>query len=206
MFRFPDKPNSSGNKVELLDQLEKEGGWIAQMKFDGWRDQMNYANGSMTHTSASNSPLAVGPKCLDKSVAGDYFPLNLKGRWIFDAEWMGKRQSDTPERLWVFDCLMSEGEWLCRYSFSDRFKIVQAMVPTQMIVPTAFGDFRDFFEMSKEPPYSNKTADGRWFGCEGLVLKRATSVYRGDIRGTTKNPDWIKVKWRDGEDGQEMVA
>jgi ATP-dependent DNA ligase len=43
-------------------------------------------------------------------------------------------------------------------------------------------------------------------GCEGIVLKHRDSKFSGSVRKCVDNPLWLKIKWRDGADGQTLVA
>ena len=63
------------------------------------------------------------------------------------------------------------------------------------IVPFTTGRYQDFFEFSKTLP-----------GAEGIVLKHKTSRFIGSVRKSVDNPMWLKVKWREGADGQLRVA
>jgi ATP-dependent DNA ligase len=91
-----------------------------------------------------------------------------------------------------------EGSWIGHHRAIDRFNTLRRQfeqTPRVHIVAWTLSDYPEFFEHSKTLP-----------GVEGIVLKRTDSKYIGSVRQSVDNPGWMKVKWREGADGQVRVA
>lgn len=190
-FRFPDKPTRGAPGI--LDTL-REGDWLAQFKPDGFRCLIDWDGRRAILTSRHAKQLPVSHDLLGE--LAEALRHVLPGS-VIDAEWMGRRDGQ-PEGLYLFDLLVDEGCWIGHHGAIGRFNTLRGdITPTERvrIVPWTLNGYPEFFERSKAAP-----------GVEGIVLKRTDSKFIGSTRTSVDNPHWIKVKWRDGADGQVRVA
>jgi ATP-dependent DNA ligase len=188
---YPDKPIQSSD--EVLPHLAF-GDWLAQFKYDGWRTFIETGVGYSTFTSRAGRPIPVS-----SMVAGEMHERlgHLPPGTLLDAEWM-ERRAGNVERFWIFDVLrIGQVDWR-PWVTQDRFeKLFSAwdesrqMVPEDLIVPHCKSNYSNFYALSKEDPAT-----------EGIVLKRIGARYIGSTRECALNPNWLKVKWRDGSGGQ----
>jgi ATP-dependent DNA ligase len=193
MFRFPDKPTTSSQGI--LPTL-RNSDWLAQLKLDGWRTRLDWDGQRAILTSRHNKPIPASPSLLAE-IAQALAPVPP---CTLDGEWMGRRDGQ-PESLWLFDALAINGQWLGGLGAAERFKRLGRLftrsdpAPRVRLVECVKCGFVAFFHYSKTVR-----------GCEGIVLKHRNSNFIGSVRKCVDNPFWLKVKWRDGADGQTLVA
>jgi hypothetical protein len=203
--RFPDKPWRRDPKS--LPDLDMQGGYIATAKYDGWRCAVTI-NDDISFWSRVNKPLPVADE-MRKAVKF----LDLPPATVLDTEWMRRRPDyDGPELLYVIGMPWFNGEWLGRDPEAFRWdKVIKIFegVFSKLDDPEAFPlqlpkwvsdgksltPYSELFAWSK----TDKTT-------EGIVLKGKLSKLVGDTKESKKNPNWIKIKWRDGADGRTVVA
>lgn len=192
-FRFPDKPCTSS--VGILSTL-KDRDWLAQAKYDGWRALVQWDGNRVLLTSRHQEGIPASQPFLTE-ITETLRPLPP---CVLDGEWMGRRDSQ-PESLWLFDVLDIRGEWLGGLTAADRFARLCSLLPRPDLTPRiklvecVVSGYPEFFRFSKSLP-----------GCEGIVLKHRDSKFIGSVRKCVNNPLWLKVKWRDGANGQVLVA
>lgn len=190
-FRFPDKPTRAS--AAALPDLQ-DGQWLAQAKPDGFRAVIQWDGSFPRLTSRHEKPIPISHGLLTELSEA------LRGvlpNSTIDGEWMGRRDGQ-PEGLWLFDLIEDEGCWIGHHGALCRFNTLrQSVRPSARvrIVPFTLTDYGAFFEHSKTIP-----------GVEGIVLKRTDSKYIGSTRSSVDNPQWMKIKWREGADGQVRVA
>lgn len=193
MWRFPDKPTTSSPGV--LPML-KDGDWLCQIKFDGWRCLARWDGRDLTFTSRERKALPVSANM----VKALYDAVHELPPCLLDGEWMCRRDNQ-PEGVRLFDILEEDGQWLGGLNAADRWLRFSGLVAGRVdgdlvgIVPCTDRGYAEWFEWSKELP-----------GAEGVVLKHKTSTYIGSVRRSVDNPLWLKAKWREGFDGQLRVA
>jgi ATP-dependent DNA ligase len=210
MFRYPDKP-----KITLPAQGLPAigGGFFAQLKVDGWRDQIHWDGEQSTHTSRENRPLPVDPE-VHAQFDAQLRQLGVKPDTLLDAEWCARRPACRTERIVLFDFLVDGGEPLWTVGALDRFRRLVELaehVPEtcdRLIVPYDM-PFDPEQEAGRWMPFftSWQTSDSFWGrAAEGIVLKGIHSLYIGRTDKCAENPGWIRCKWRAGEDGMTEVA
>ena len=191
MFRYPDKPIRATPAV--LDTFA-DGDWLAQFKYDGWRDLIRWDGERATHTSRHNQPLPVSSAI----IAETHALLRGLPPMLLDSEWTGRRNG-LRERVYLFDLLEWSGAWLGNTGAEDRFRKLRAEVRERAhLVSIADGwteGYRELFEESRK--------DDRY---EGIVLKRCSGRFIGSVRDSVENPAMLKIKWRAGESGTTKVA
>lgn len=196
IFRYPDKPVSA--PPSILPTLQ-DGAWLCQPKHDGWRAVVMYdgPDGRLNIATRMNEPKIMHlatPAFLDavKSAIARFEPPV-----ILDGEYMGMRDGQ-PEHLWLFDVLMVAGADLTKVDAARRYGVLgQHVAPNDLvsITPVASSDYLREFEATRGKP-----------GLEGVVLKRGNSAYIGSIRASVENPGWLKVRWKGGEGGNQVIA
>lgn len=195
MFRYPDRPVQSS--VGILSTL-RDRDWLAQAKYDGWRSWVEWDGKRALLTSRHEEAIPVSQSLLGE-IATALAPLPP---CLLDGEWMGRRDGQ-PESLWLFDLLAIQGEWMGNIGAGERFArfcrlpwpTIPDPAPRVKLVECVTSGYVEFFRYSKQLP-----------GCEGIVLKHKDSKFIGSVRKSVDNPLWLKVKWRDGADGQTLVA
>lgn len=171
-----------------------DGQWLAQAKPDGFRALIEWDGRWPRLTSRHAKPIPASHDLLGE--LAEALRSVLPGS-VLDGEWMGRRDGQ-PEGIYLFDLVVDEGCWIGHHGALARFNTLrQEVVPSERVrfVPFALSNYREFFEFSKTIP-----------GVEGIVLKRTGSPYIGSVRSSVDNPAWVKVKWREGADGQVRVA
>jgi ATP-dependent DNA ligase len=193
-LRFPDKPTPA-SEARLLRL--RDGEWLCQVKFDGWRAHIGWDGEAPTLLTRRFNPIPAG-EALRRQLLR--FCRKLPRNTLLDAEWVPAegspvfedRPSAGPERLVLFDALAAGGIWLGDLPASERFDaLVAVAAPARRrlasveIVECVRGGYADLYRRARAMP-----------GAEGVVLKRCTSPFLGARDGCTANPHWLKVKWK----------
>jgi ATP-dependent DNA ligase len=192
---FPDKPIRA---TELVFPHLVNGAWLAQLKMDGWRCMIAWDGVSLTLTSRHQKPIPVSGTMILQLT--DW--IRDKPPCTLDAEWMGRRDGQS-EGLYLFDCLSLDGVWYGSRTVAERWGVLRGLTVLRghspfagiQLVESADANYHSFFNYSKTVP-----------GCEGIVLKKFDSRFIGSTRQCVCNSKWLKIKWRDGEDGQLRIA
>lgn len=188
IFRFPDKPATQLSRSGLADI---GGGYLAQLKMDGWRCVVERTATGLTFTSRHNKPIPIGGELAE--AIGDAL-RGLPVGTILDGEWLARRPAARDEALWLFDAMQIGRLPLWGEPTFERLAMLRTMVPAEWIVPTVAHDYGDFFDAMQ----------GRG-DAEGIVLKRREARYIGSFRASALNPGWAKSKWRGGEAGTTLI-
>lgn len=196
--RFPDKPNRMSQ--DHLDKLDAEGGWLATAKGDGWRCELIHTKegehgGLSRHNKRLDDLTDFDPKIIEAFKA-----MNSPPDSIIDTEWLRRRAGNLSgaSGCVVFGILRWGGKWLHRKTEADRWAQVQELPLDGVflrLVEFADHDFRKFFETLRDDPIRGELN-------EGIVLKHEKSRLVLDVKGSANNQLWVKIKWRDGADGQ----
>ena len=196
---FPDKPMRM--YPHNLAELDAEGKYVGQDKGDGWR--------VMIIKKARNEPLTLLSRVHKKfdymspEVVEALNMLPIPPYSILDGEWMKRRtRYKGPEMVTLHGAIAWDGIFLKKYGEERRIEVVnQFDLPDDWLhapvrkVKMVFSGFEEFFEETKNHPET-----------EGMVLKRLDAPLILSLRDNENNPAWIKVKWRDGADGQTITA
>lgn len=199
--RFADKPNQMS--AAQLPVFDLQGGWIATAKQDGWRCLVEVdGDGKIEFLSRVWKRLPVSDS-LRKVVAGLELPKNT----MLDGEWMARRPDyKGPETLHLITIPWYDNEWLGGQPEEARWAVTMALMEKISQMPGYDAnhpiklpnwtdrDYSKLFEWSKTDPTT-----------EGIVLKRKNSTLIGDLSSSKDNPQWIKIKWRAGCDGQTLI-
>jgi hypothetical protein len=194
--RFPDKPHRiSQDQLDVLDN----GQYIATFKKDGWRlILLTTAEGEHQAWSRHGKRMDTHSK-FDQGILEAFKAFDTPPLTQIDTEWEAMRQGNKEgvSRCAVFGILRWEKKWLARIPEEERWaRTLELPVDGKFLyIPEHTEEgFRAFFEDSKAS-YDN----------EGIVLKHKRSRLVLSRKGSQKNQTWLKIKWRDGADGQTLT-
>ena len=195
MFRYPDKPMRI-SLDELCTPRYHDGKWVAQVKEDGWRAVPEAdENGHFPQVvSRRNKVMAVSQEILDGLSAAGVPPGS-----ILDGKWMKYRAGST-ERLYLFDSMRFGDAWQINVPYEERRKWLYDInwaAATSDLIRTPRETTTDILEFLLECMDDEDA--------EGIVLKKLTSRLKGKWNDCAINPLWVKIKWRDGADGQHVM-
>jgi bifunctional non-homologous end joining protein LigD len=177
-------------KATLVDEPFDEPGWLFEVKWDGYRAIANIQKSVVTLVSRNNLPFekyypineGLGNWGINAVLDGELLVLNDKGISDFGAMQNWRSEADGNLVFYIFDILWYEGKNLMDLPLIERQAILQAVLPTdnehirQSKVFDANGI--DFFAAAERK------------GLEGIIAKKADSVYTSDLR----SKEWLKVK------------
>ena len=165
------------------------GGWIHEIKHDGFRIMARRADGRVRlltrkgNNFASRFPQIVAAvtllpvqSCL---IDGEAVVCNLDGLAVFDL--LREYRHDTAAVLCAFDLLEVDGEDLRRIPIEQR----KGLLAKLLSHPHAGIAFNQHYEADGPIIYKHACA----LGCEGIVSKRLGSAYRSG-----RVDHWLKVK------------
>jgi bifunctional non-homologous end joining protein LigD len=183
----------------LTDVRPEGSGWVYEPKLDGVRCLVFVQDGTVRLLSRNRKPLdAAYPEIVDALETG------VRGNAILDGEVVAidpttdlpsfsllqrrmgirnavaARRSGVPVVLYLFDCLFYEGVNLTSLPLLDRKSVLRDVV--------WFDDqlrFTPYRSTGSAAMYRDACARG----AEGIIAKRASSVYSG-----TRSGDWLKLK------------
>jgi bifunctional non-homologous end joining protein LigD len=174
----------------LVDQPFDEAGWTYEIKWDGYRSVAIVEKSSTRLISRNNllfdqfSPVneILGGWGINVVLDGEIVAINDKGTADFGALQNWRNAKGAHLVYYVFDILWYEGHDLRNLPLKTRREILDAVLPggNEMIRPSQIFEVGgiEFFEAAKR------------MGLEGIIAKRADSLYTSDGRSR----DWLKVK------------
>ncbi|MDN3580760.1 DNA ligase D [Mucilaginibacter flavus] len=177
-------------KATLVDQPFDEPGWLFEVKWDGYRAIANLKKDEVTLISRNNLPFdkyypindALKKWGMNAVLDGELLVLDERGISDFGAMQNWRSEADGNLVFYIFDILWYEGKNLMGLPLRERQAILKAVLPTdndhirQSKVFDANGI--DFFAAAER------------MGLEGIIAKKADSVYTSDLR----SKEWLKVK------------
>jgi ATP-dependent DNA ligase len=197
-WRFPDKPNRISR--DYLLKLDQKGGYIATVKYDGWRcvtvwdgnEPEFYSRREMALGGPTKHPVS---KTLRTETKEFFVQNNLPAGTRLDSEWMARRH-EGDEHLVVFGILFLGPTWMGPKMEKERWAIVSAWKPTANIhiAEATTEKYVEFFDKHSKD-----------LRAEGIVLKHELSRLEGSSTASKDNPLWLKCKWRDGPDGHSVT-
>lgn len=193
------------------------GSWIGQQKLDGHRTLIvkdttgqilsyggnkAWVRGSNLYFLSRRDLVKGGPTKIPvkEEIVKAIEALDLPDQSMLDGEWLARRTiGEIPETLFLFDVMWYKDEWQGKYPLRDRLNILEKIVSGKLNeyirIPESFtADFKTAFDSQKKISWT-----------EGLVLKQLDSTIISDRKECVKNPSWVKVKWRSGHDGRDIV-
>lgn len=206
---YPDKPHE--RDPSNLAKWDKSGSYICQQKVDGWRmvifigeDDVDFVS---RHDKLSTNDICKSSPTLMEQAKQlcSVFPPSTQ----LDSEWLARRscsvsnkvKGKVPNKLIIFDILRLGKKWLRMKTYEDRWAILQekmtdiTLEDVSLSVVAEPGQFEAFYEAQRKIAIS-----------EGVVIKHKKSKMVGARNGCKKNPQWFKVKYRGGTDGEMSMA
>jgi len=182
--------NIKAMKATQVDKPFHDPGWVYEIKWDGYRSLAFLENGTVELVSRNDivygqfSPIndLLAGWGLDLVLDGEIVVINDIGAPDFGAlqNWRGNKELNLV--FYVFDILWFKGRLLTDLTLRDRRKILEAVLPiedgTVRISHIFDADGVAFYESAKR------------MKLEGIIAKRADSLYTGDARSR----EWLKVK------------
>ena len=178
-------------KATLVDEPFDEPNWLFEVKWDGYRAVaiLDKKDGAQL-ISRNNLPFekyypindALKSWGMNAALDGELLVLNDKGISDFGAMQNWRSEADGNLVFYIFDILWYEGKNLMGLPLIERQAILKSILPTdndhirQSKVFDANGI--DFFAAAER------------MGLEGIIAKKADSVYTSDLR----SKEWLKVK------------
>lgn len=178
-------------KATLVNEPFDEPGWLFEVKWDGYRAIANLSKkDGVQLISRNNLPFdkyypineALNKWDMNAVLDGELLVLNDKGISDFGAMQNWRSEADGNLVYYIFDILWYDGKNLMGLPLSARQTVLQSILPTdhdhirQSKVFDANGI--DFFAAAER------------MGLEGIIAKKAESVYTSDLR----SKEWLKIK------------
>lgn len=177
-------------KATLVDEPFDDPDWFYEVKWDGYRAIAVISETDVQLISRNNLPFdkfypinkALKNWKVNAVIDGEILVLNDKGISDFGALQNWRSEADGQLVYYVFDILWYEGKNLMGLPLRDRLAILKEVLPTdsdsvrQSKVFEANGI--EFFNAAER------------IGLEGIIAKKASSVYTSDLRSR----EWLKIK------------
>jgi bifunctional non-homologous end joining protein LigD len=177
-------------KATLVDAPFDDPDWLYEVKWDGYRAIAIVNENGAELISRNNIPFEkyyplnnlLKDWKMNAVIDGEIVVLNDKGLSDFGALQNWRSEADGNLIYYVFDILWCEGKNLMELPLSDRQAILTSIMPTnddrirQSKVFAANGI--EFFAAAEK------------IGLEGIIAKKASSVYTSDLR----SKEWLKIK------------
>ncbi|MES2456324.1 MAG: DNA ligase D [Bacteroidota bacterium] len=177
-------------KATQVDQPFHDPGWVYEIKWDGYRALAFVENGVADLVSRNNlvydhfSPIneLLASWAMDIVLDGEIVVLDEIGSPNFGALQNWRSEKDLNLVFYVFDVLWYNGKLLTDYTLLERRSILES------VLPKADGLIRISHQFAADGVAFYETA--KRMKLEGIITKRAESVYTGDARSR----EWLKVK------------
>jgi bifunctional non-homologous end joining protein LigD len=177
-------------KATLVDDAFDDPDWLYEVKWDGYRAIATINKGDVTLVSRNNLPFdkfypinkLMRSWDINVVLDGEILVLNVKGISDFGALQNWRSEADGNLVFYVFDILWYDGKNLMDLPLTERQAVLKAVLPSgddrirQSQVFAASGI--DFFAAAEK------------MGLEGIIAKKAGSVYTSDLRSR----EWLKIK------------
>ena len=177
-------------KATLVDEAFDDPDWLYEVKWDGYRAVAFIDKKDAQLISRNNLPFdkfypivkVLKDWKINAVIDGEILVLNDKGISDFGALQNWRSEADGQLVYYVFDILWYEGKNLMGLPLRDRLAILKDILPTdndsirQSKVFEANGV--EFFNAAER------------IGLEGIIAKKASSVYTSDLRSR----EWLKIK------------
>ena len=174
----------------LIDEPFDDPEWRYEVKWDGYRALAYMNKGKVDLRSRNNNDFnskfypvyrALETWEVNAVVDGEIVVVNEDGLSQFGKLQDWKSEADGELLFYVFDILWLEGVALVNLPLTERRSILGQVVPTEGIIRLS-----ESFETSGTGFY--KLA--QQMGLEGIIAKKADSIYRPD----TRTKEWLKIK------------
>jgi bifunctional non-homologous end joining protein LigD len=177
-------------KATLVDEPFDDPDWLYEVKWDGYRAVGIINKGDVQLISRNNLPFdkfypinkVLKSWDINAVIDGEILVLNDKGISDFGALQNWRSEADGTLVYYVFDILWYEGKNLMNLTLKDRLTILKDVLHTNdddIRVSKVFeANGIEFFNAAEK------------IGLEGIIAKKASSVYTSDLRSR----EWLKIK------------
>ncbi len=174
----------------LVDKPFDREGWLYEVKWDGYRAMAFMKDGGVELKSRNDKSFnekfypvhrALQEWGINAIVDGEVVVLNKNGISNFGALQNWRSEADGELLYYLFDVLWLDGKDLTGLPLSKRKEILGSIAPESEVIrvsETFSGSGSEFFEAA------------RGMGLEGIIAKKADSVYSAGLR----TEDWLKIK------------
>jgi bifunctional non-homologous end joining protein LigD len=179
-------------KATLVDAVPTGGGWLHEMKYDGYRCLLSIAGGAArvytrtgldwTGKFPEIAEAAAAIQCDSALIDGEIVALDAKGNTSFSGLQQAIKAGGRGLTLFAFDALEIDGEKLDKLPNIERKQRLAALLG-----PGAppFILYADHILGKGEQLYDAMCAAGQ----EGIISKKADAPYRG-----ARTKSWLKIK------------
>jgi bifunctional non-homologous end joining protein LigD len=177
-------------KATLVNEPFDNPDWLYEVKWDGYRAIATVDKGTATLISRNNLPFdkfypiikQLKTWKLNTVVDGEIVVLNDKGLSDFGALQNWRSEADGNLVFYIFDVLWYEGKNLVHLPLIERQAILKHILPKDSDNIRQSQAFKangiEFFAAAEK------------MGLEGIVAKKAGSIYTSDFR----SKEWLKIK------------
>ncbi len=182
MYLYPCKPNTLTPDSKLFDELDRDIGWIAEVKKNGWRAlPIMSEDGKLTIWTRHKTLIKEAVPELREALSG-----MIPAGTILDGEFINNRTKGVKGKLYLFDILMLKENLLLNIPLRERRQILESVIKeTQDIV------LAQQVRVGKKRLYY-QSIEGE--ENEGIVIKRLDSKYLASEKSCPQHPYWLKVK------------
>ena len=182
MYLYPCKPNALTPDSKLFDELDRDIGWIAEVKKNGWRAlPTKDEKDNLTIWTRHKTLIKVSAPELREALAAMMPP-----KTILDGEFINNRTKGVKGKLYLFDIIMLEGKLLVDLPLRERRKILEGVVKETQDITLA----QQVRVGKKQLYYQSIEGEEN----EGIVIKRLDSKYLASEKSCPQHPYWLKVK------------
>ncbi|MCR8558731.1 DNA ligase D [Mucilaginibacter sp. BJC16-A38] len=177
-------------KATLVDEPFDDPDWFYEVKWDGYRAVAFISKDDAQLISRNNLPFdkfypinkILKDWKINAVIDGEILVLNDKGISDFGALQNWRSEADGELVYYVFDILWYEGKNLMGLPLRDRLAILKDVLPIN----------DDRIRQSKvfETNGIEFFSAAERIGLEGIIAKKASSVYTSDLR----SKEWLKIK------------
>jgi bifunctional non-homologous end joining protein LigD len=174
----------------LVDKPSNADGWLYEVKWDGYRALAYLTGGQVEIRSRNNKnfnekfyPIfkALKDANLNAVVDGEIIVINEKGLPDFNALQTWRSEADGELVYCIFDLLWYDGHDLMQTPLKERKQLLTQVFKSGNLIRVS-----ENFEITATEFYA--LADK--MGLEGIIAKKADSIYKTGIR----SKEWLKIK------------
>jgi ATP-dependent DNA ligase len=186
-YFYPNMANRIDIDSPMMNRLNNDKGWIAELKYNGWRclAVKNFDKVFLwtRHRTLINMPL----KAIREQLHG------LPNGTILDGELLERRTKGTKGMLYLFDIIMDGCEPMFQKTLSERkerlHRTAEKILDDNifMATPTHIGK-KELYRKGIEEEANGDVLT------EGIVIKKLSSKYQRNQASCPLNPFWVKVK------------
>jgi len=176
-YLYPCKPNPLSLESKFFEELDRDTGWIAEIKKNGWRCLV-YCDTGLTLWTRHNTIISEPLDAIRDSLRA------VPDKTVLDGELVHFR-TETKGVLYLFDILIYKGKLLVDLTLSERRKFLEEVHSRLTGIEIAIQ-----VRVGKKELYRQAITAGD----EGVVLKKLSSKYLCSDKRCLQNPFWLKVK------------